>query len=121
MGVSLYEQETTINAYRDSDMASIYTSDSTVMTKIDNILKNPKNKDWKLVEVHKNQDGEVVGKTYETKKKLAMSFRVAIVERELTEEQQTELSERMRKMQEANRLRREQEKASAGTAVTENN
>lgn len=110
MGVSLCEQETTINAYRDSDIATVYTSDTTVMTKIDNILKNPKNKDWKLVKVHKDQEGEVVGKTYETKKKLVLSFRVAVIERELTEEQHAELVERMKKMRELNRLREECEK-----------
>ena len=33
--VSLDEQETTINFCRDTDIAAVYTSDTTVMTKLD--------------------------------------------------------------------------------------
>ena len=35
MGVSIAEQETSINIMRDSEYAEIYTSDSTMMTKYD--------------------------------------------------------------------------------------
>lgn len=37
--VSISEQETTINFYRDSVIAEVYTSDRTVMTKLDKRCK----------------------------------------------------------------------------------
>ena len=46
MGVSIAEQETSINIMRDSEYAEIYTSDSTMMTKYDKFAENPDCPDW---------------------------------------------------------------------------
>ena len=57
-----------------SDMAVIYTSDSTTMTKLDKLIALPEGK-WKLKETHSLQDtGEIIGKTY-TCPKDCISFR----------------------------------------------
>ena len=81
MGVMIEEQETTISIYRDSDTAEIYTSDSTMMTKLDKrVRENPDS--WKCVRVETMGGGaEVVAKWYECPKRL-ISFRSAIVHRE---------------------------------------
>lgn len=38
MGLPIYEQETNINFMRDEDTATVYTSDSTTMTKLDKLI-----------------------------------------------------------------------------------
>lgn len=96
MHMALAEQETTINFMRDSDACTVYTSDSTVMTKLDKLAESDEAPHWKCVKVHKALDGTVVGKTYETHKKL-ISFRVDIVTREMTDEQRQAAAERLRK------------------------
>lgn len=106
MGLTLQEQETTVNFYRDSDICTVYTSDSTVMTKLDKLVENPKAPHWKLKEENKTSDGEVVGKTYITHKRL-ISFRANISTRELTEEQREAAAERMKKYQEQKRRENE--------------
>lgn len=95
MGLSIAEQETTVNFMRDSDICTVYTSDSTVMTKLDKLAESEKAPIWKLKEEHKLQSGELIGKTYETHKRL-VSFRADIVTREMTEEQKKAAAERMR-------------------------
>lgn len=95
MGLSVCEQETTVTFMRDSNICTVYTSDSTVITKLDKLASNKKAPYWKLKEIHKLQNGEVVGKTYETHKRL-ISFRSDIVSREMTEEQKESAAERMR-------------------------
>ena len=102
MGLSITEQETTVNFMRDSDICTVYTSDSTVMTKLDKLAESEKAPLWKLKEEHRLQNGELVGKTYETHKRL-ISFRADIVTREMTEEQKEAAAERMRKWQEENK------------------
>ena len=95
MAVSLCEQETTINIMRDGETAQIYTSDTTMMTKLDKFVERDDCPDWKLVREQFSREGELVGKVYETKKQL-VSFRASIVKRELTEEQRQALSERLK-------------------------
>lgn len=103
MGLSLQEQETTINFYRDSELASVYTSDRTVMTKLDKLAESDEYPDWKLIKVNRSmEDKEIVSKVYETKKKL-VSFRSNIVQRELTEEQKEAYRERAKHMLECKR------------------
>lgn len=106
MGLPVFEQETSISFMRDSDICTVYTSDSTIMTKLDKLVENPKAPRWKLKEEHRLQSGELVGKTYETHKRL-ISFRADISTRELTEEQKEAAAERMKEWQE----RKRQEKA----------
>ena len=59
-GVSADEQETTINYGRTDKEAEVYTSDNTVLTKIKNMF-NSDDCEWKLKDVVKDQDGNVVG------------------------------------------------------------
>lgn len=94
MSVSVEEQETTISFYRDSDTAVVYTSDRTVMTKLDKLAEDP-GSPWTLVRESRLQGGDVVGKYYRTPKGL-ISFRRAKVTRELTDEQKADMAQRLR-------------------------
>lgn len=97
MGVMVSEQETVIRFGRDSDECEVYTSDSTVMTRLDKLASeaNKKAPLWTLKEVHYSQSHELVAKTYVTNKRL-ISFRSGILTREMTEEQKAAAAERMR-------------------------
>ena len=105
MGVMLCEQETSINMYRDSDIAEIYTPDTTVLFWLDKLVESPNSPEWKCVEVINDLEGNFVGKRNQTKKKL-ISFRSAVIEREYTKEQKQELRERIEKMQAARKEKR---------------
>ena len=87
------EQETTINFTRDGKMASVWTSDTTVMTKLDHKVEDYPEK-YKVVDVGYSQQGDLVCKTYEFPKKL-LSYRSG---REMSEEQKQLAAERFRKM-----------------------
>lgn len=97
MGLSISEQETSVSFTRDSDICIVYTSDSTIMTKLDKLAESEKAPYWKLKEEHRLLNGELIGKTYETHKRL-ISFRSNVSSRELSEEQKEAASERFRKM-----------------------
>lgn len=64
------------------------------MTKLDKLAENPDLPHWRLKQVHKLQDGELVGKTYETHKGL-ISFRSDFVR--LSNEQRKSKAEQLRK------------------------
>ncbi len=96
MGLNISEQETSVSFARDSDICTVYTSDTTVMTKLDKLVASDKSP-WKLKEEHRLLNGELIGKTYETHKRL-ISFRSNISTREMSEEQKEAASERFRKM-----------------------
>lgn len=95
MGLPVFEQETTVSFSRDSDVCTVYTSDSTVMTRLDKLAESDNAPHWKLKEEHKVRGGELIGKTYETHKRL-ISFRVDITTREMTDEQREAVADRMR-------------------------
>ena len=97
MGLNISEQETSVSFTRDSDICIVYTTDSTVMTKLDKLATNDKSPHWKLKEEHRLQNGELIGKTYETHKRL-ISFRSNISTREMSEEQKEAASERFKQM-----------------------
>ena len=97
MGLNISEQETSVSFMRDSNICTVYTSDTTVMTKLDKLVESDKSPHWKLKEEHRLQNGELVGKTYETHKRL-ISFRANISTREMSEEQREAASERFRQM-----------------------
>lgn len=102
MGLSLEEQETVVNYSRTDERASIYTSDSTVMTKLNKLVETA-GADWKLDEIIKDRDGVEVARNYSCPKKY-ISYRSKSVTRELTEEQRKEQSERMKAMRNSNRV-----------------
>lgn len=97
MGLNISEQETSVSFARDSDICTVYTSDSTIMTKLDKLTKSDESPHWRLEEEHRLINGELIGKTYETHKRL-ISFRSNISTREMTEEQKEAASERFKQM-----------------------
>lgn len=90
--VPLEEQETIVNFGRTDEDMTIYTTDSTTITKLDKAVKAGL---YEVIELH-TVKGVTVGKTYKAKKKL-LSFRVKEVKRELTEEQRKKIAEQFRK------------------------
>lgn len=90
MSVSLSEQETIISYSRDEDFAYIWTSDSTIMTKLD---KRVESGDYEIFDIGKDMDGNLLSKEYRCPKNL-ISFRSK--KKELTEEQKQASGERMK-------------------------
>ena len=94
--VSLEEQETTINFCRTEEAAEVWTSDRTVMTRLDKLCETaPDN--YRLKEVGKDRAGYLLCKTYVIKDKGLLSFRSARIKRELTEEQRANYAERFKR------------------------
>ena len=93
--VSVSEQEVCINFMRDEDYATIYSSDTTYITKLDKLCKTSPDM-YSLI----SDTGR--GKKYRVEDKTLISFRAK--KKELSEEQKIAASERMRKYQ-ANRKR----------------
>ena len=97
MSIPINEQETTINIYRDRSECDIWTSDTTMMTKLDRLCeKSPQY--YKLVEVG-NISGVITDKDYRIKDKSLISFRSGKVV--LSDEQKQERAERMQKNRES--------------------
>lgn len=88
--VSLEEQETIIQYNRVDKYATICTSDTTMMTKLDKLCKSAPN-NYKLTRTE-TQDGKVVTKFYRLEDKSMISFRRE--KRTLSEEQIEVLRER---------------------------
>ena len=93
-GVSADEQETTINFSRTDKEAEVYTSDNTVLTKIKNMF-NSDDCEWKLKDVVKDQERNVVGVFFIVPKKL-VSLRAKTVKSSLTDEQRRAAAERLK-------------------------
>lgn len=85
--VSISEQEVSINFMRDEDFATIYTSDTTYMTKLDKLCKTSPNMYSLITDTGR-------GKTYRVEDKTLISFRAK--KREISEEQKIAAVERMR-------------------------
>lgn len=92
MSVAYFEQETVINLLRNEDVAYVYTSDTTMMTKLDKLVKSSDN--WILDEIIRDSGGEIVGKKYIATKNM-IGFRSKT--RSLTEEQKEAASQRMKR------------------------
>lgn len=95
MALSIEEQEFCINAMRDEEFATIYCSDRTWITKMDNLVEKSPN----LFEVIAETD---YGKTYKFPKRL-ISIRSSIVTREMTDEQKQLAADRLRNARELKR------------------
>lgn len=78
--VAIEEQETVVNFGRNDAEMTIYTTDSTMITKLDKCVLTGA---YKVIEEHTAQ-GVVIGKTYKASKRL-LSFRTK--NRVLTEKQ----------------------------------
>lgn len=92
--VPLEEQETVIQFNRDDKFATIWTSDSTMMTKLDRLCSS--SPDLYKLDREETAGGDVVGKFYKVMDKKIISFRSKKVTRNLTEEQRKEYAERLR-------------------------
>ena len=84
MNVPLEEQETVIQFNRTDDYATIYTSDSTMITKLDKCCEEAP-EFYKLQKEDHLRDGSVSGKTYILSDKKMISFRK--VKKVMSEEQ----------------------------------
>ena len=94
INITLEEQETTINFSRTQDAVDVWTSDKTVMTKLDKLCITAPGF-YKLIAEHKAQDddGAIISKEYRISDKRMLSFRS--MKRNLTEEQRRERAERL--------------------------
>ena len=94
INITLEEQETTINFSRTQDAVDVWTSDKTVMTKLDKLCNSAPDF-YKLIAEHKAQDdvGAITSKEYRISDKRMLSFRS--MKRNLTEEQRRERAERL--------------------------
>lgn len=96
MSIPTSEQETVICFGRNDTEATVWTSDSTVMTKLDKKVKD-NDSPWELADETVTIDGDIT-KTYKVPKEL-VSFRTKQgTGRELTEEQRQAIAERMRNL-----------------------
>ena len=92
MNVPLEEQETVIQFNRTDDYATIYTSDSTMITKLDKCCEEAP-EFYKLQKEDHFRDGSVSGKTYILSDRKMLSFRKS--KRVYSEEERQMLRERL--------------------------
>ena len=93
--LSVSEQETYIHFMRDEPFATIYTSDSTQITKLDKLCTDSKSSEYYSV-IRESS----VSKTYKcTDKSLVWGCRTG--KKEMSEEQRKAAGERMKKYQES--------------------
>ena len=98
-GVSIDEQETIIAFSRNGDMASVETTDPTVLTKLKKYAAtNPD--EWVLTNVtagcNESDPMKITSICFECPKKLISLRSKSTAQRELTEEERAEIAERMR-------------------------
>ena len=111
VGIPIDEQETVIQASRDSDVAFVTTTDPTVLTKIKRKIRNPLNEDfysdWTLYDVSFRSDRarpfDVTSITFACPKKLAISFRNKTERAEMSEERKEAARERFKQFQASRR------------------
>ena len=91
------EQETTISWYRRDAVASVYTSDNTMLTKMKKLMA--KSPDCKLKNITWSKDGEPTGYFFE----VPVRFVKVLKPKEVSEEQIAALSERLKARKELGR------------------
>lgn len=94
MEVAGDEQETTISWYRRDAVASVYTSDNTMLTKMKKLMA--KSSDCKLKNITWSKDGKPTGYFFE----VPVRFVKVSKPKEVSEEQRAALSERLKAMRE---------------------
>ncbi len=97
MRIPANEQETVIQISRDGNEANVWTSDVTMMTRLDKLVRrSPEN--YRLRdEGHSRIGGELVNKEYTITDKSLISFRPAKVKRDLSDEQRAEIANHLRR------------------------
>lgn len=88
-GVSLEEQETTVQMSKVEDVAYVWTNENTMVTKIKKLMGRAPDQ-WKLVKISTNAAGEPVGYFFECPRK-AIKFGV---ENSISDEARVAMSER---------------------------
>lgn len=96
MSVMIEEQETCINFMRGDDRATIYTSDTTTMTKLNKLVELD-GTEWKLESEARLPSGELVGKTYSCPVSFITFRSKRIKKRNYTDEQRKEMAARLHK------------------------
>ena len=88
------ESEVCVTALKSEDIANIYTSDNSYLTKFKKLIEtNPDA--WKITQVVERSDGTISGVMLQVPKR-CLSFRAGKeTERSLSEDQKTELRERL--------------------------
>ena len=92
MSIEVKEQETTINFSRSGKKMIVWTSDSTVMTKLDKLVKSAPS-EWEISKVD-TINGEIVAKEYRASKS-RITFRGN--KRQMTDEQRRQMADRLRR------------------------
>lgn len=95
MGLTIEEQETHVNFMRGDNRATIYTSDTTTMTKLNKLVESD-GTEWKLESESKLASGELIGKTYSCPVSF-ITFRSKRIKRNYTDEQRREMAARLHK------------------------
>lgn len=95
MSIPVNEQETVIQISRDSNEAHIWTSDTTMMTKLDSFCSESDS--WRLTSTG-IINGEIVNKEYVSDKALISFRKNRNKTTPLTEEQKEELRNRLAKV-----------------------
>lgn len=98
-GISTDEQETVIIFGRNSDMASVETTDSTVLTKLKKCADTSPD-EWVLTNVttspFESDPTKITSICFKCPKKLVSLRLKSAIPRELTDEERAEIAERMR-------------------------
>lgn len=94
---TLEEMETTINFSRTGAHAEVWTSDTTMYTRLDKLCKeNPAM--YTCTEEARNRHGELLSKTYRIADKSMLSFKPRKRQVVLTEEEKAERAERLKRV-----------------------
>lgn len=88
-GVSLEEQETTVQMSRTEDVAYVWTNENTMVTKIKKLIGRAPDQ-WKLVKISTNAAGKPVGYFFECPRK---AIKLG-VENSISDEARAAMSER---------------------------
>lgn len=96
-GISREEAETTISFMRGEKEFELYTSDNTVLTKINRLMVKP-GSGWRLIKSERDTEGKVTGYFFRGAMR-CLSFRSG-VKRELTSEDKEKLRLRAERMRE---------------------
>lgn len=88
-GVSLEEQETTVQMSRTENVAYVWTNENTMVTKIKKLMGRAPDQ-WKLVKISTNAAGEPVGYFFECPRK---AIKLG-VENSISDEARAAMSER---------------------------
>ena len=95
MSLTIDEQETHISFSRGDERAEIYTSDTTMMTKLNKLIELP-GTEWRLEQETRLASGELIGKIYSCPVGF-ISFRTKKTTRVFTEEEKRAIGERLSK------------------------